>query len=146
MDIVREVSARARKYGGLNPQQQKYLLICLDKIHSNEVVPALFSIFARTTDPESEHSFQEQQLAGYLLLFGRHSCPVPLKDALIMLLDGWNVSIEEVPWYLAREFGQAAVLNCIAGLLESQISEQRQRILQTLDFWVRSYKPKLQEL
>jgi hypothetical protein len=146
MDIAAEVRTRGRKYGGLNPQQQKCLLSYLDKIPSNEVVPALFSVFAPTEDENSEQAFQEQQLAGYLLLFGRHSCPIPLRGALLMLLDGWNVSIEGVPWYLTREYGQEVVLNCIADLLKSQVSEQHRRILQTLDFWVRSYRPKPQQL
>ncbi len=146
MNVAEEVSTRARRYGGSNRQQRKYLLSRLEKLHANEVVPALLSIFARTADPESETAYGEQELAGHLLLFGRHSCPVPLRDALLILLEGWNVSIEELPWYLAREFGREAVRSCIAGLLESHISEHQQDILRTLDFWVCRYEPKAHPL
>jgi hypothetical protein len=141
MDVAAEVVSRAQRYGSSNPQQQEFLLRALAKLSKETVVPELLSIFARSSDPESAEAIQQQELAGYLLWHGQHSCPVPLRDALVMLLEGWNVSIEEVPWFLVREYGGAAVRDCIAELSEVYTSERNRRILGTLDYWVRNYEP-----
>jgi hypothetical protein len=69
-----------------------------------------------------------------------------LCEALVMLLEGWNVSIEEVPWFLVREYGAVPVRECVAGLGESHPSERHQRILRTLDYWVRNYEPRGKKL
>jgi hypothetical protein len=146
MNVAEEVTARAREHGGCDPQQRRYLLSRLAEMAEKEVVPGLLSVFHQCSDPESPQAIQEQELAGYLLLQGEHSCPLPLQDALLMLLDGWNVSVEEVPWYLVREFGQDAVRSCISSLLESHVTERHQRALRTLYFWVRNFEPRQREL
>ena len=141
MDVAAEVVTRAREHGGSNPQQRKYLLDHLSKLPAEVVVTALLSIFARPEDPELPEIFAQQSLAGFLLWHGKHPCPVPLSDAIVGLLDGWNLSIEEVPWYLSREFGAVRVLACIDSLLAQHQSAHHQRVLQTLRYWVR-YEPK----
>jgi hypothetical protein len=141
MDVAAEVISRARLHGGQNPQQQEFLLRALAKFPKEKVVPELLSIFARSVDPESDEAIQQQELAGYLLWYGEHRCPVPLREALLTLLEGWNVSIEEVPWFLAREYGASNVRECIAELAELHGSDRHQRIFKTLDFWVRNYEP-----
>ncbi len=139
MDIALEVTTRASKFGGSNPQQQEYLLQRLSELNADEVVPALLGIFSHAQNPESEQAIQEQTLAGYLLFRGHHPCPIPLKAALLMLLSGWNASIEEVPWYLTREFGKDTVLATISDLLASATALHDREALKSLEFWVRGF-------
>src|ERR1700694_4086822 len=54
--------------------------------------------------------------AALLLHQIKPACPVSCKEALRGLFGNWDVSIEEVPWYLRDVFGRQRVLQVIAEL------------------------------
>lgn len=136
--FAEEVVTRSRKFGSSDPQQRTLLLDISKKLSAEEVVPALLSIFADSKNPDADEHAKD--LAGFLLWHGPHSCPLPPREVILMLLDGWDLSIEEVPWYLTREFGRDAVLGCIAELSQQVSSPWHHRVLDTLAFWVRNYE------
>jgi hypothetical protein len=138
MDLIGEVIDRARRFGSRNEQQRTYLLSRVQKQSSAVAVPALLSIFSTSND--ARRTFDEQELAGYLLFHCSHSCPLPAKDVILAVLDGWNFSVEELPWYLCREFGSELVISCVSDLLVQSQEERHRQALETLAYWSRAYK------
>lgn len=56
----------------------------------------------------SKHEFPKAtaDFAAHLLYYIKPACPLPCYDAVrAVVLSYWNVSVEEVPWYLAEFFG-----------------------------------------
>jgi len=141
MDLAVEVIDRARRFGSRNQQQRGYLLGLVRRQLPEVAVPALLSIFSRAND--SEGTFEEQELAGYLLWHCAHSCPIPAKDVILAVLDGWNFSVEELPWYLCREFGSDVLMNCLSNLLADSQKDRHRRALETLAYWSSAYKDSL---
>lgn len=64
-------------------------------------------------------------------------CPVSCEDAVRALLPEWDISIEQVPFYLAAHFGSARVRQAIA-CLGPEVTEKSQKVrLDTVSYWVR---------
>jgi hypothetical protein len=61
------------------------------------------------TDPPG-NAFLAQEYAGRLLMKINPPCPQDLYVVLRSLLPKWNRSVEELPWYLGRVFGDDAVV------------------------------------
>ncbi|MCH8621007.1 hypothetical protein [Undibacterium sp. TS12] len=140
--MTRQIKERARKFGSCNVQQTDYLARLYNKLPAVEAVEAALAVF--TTPTDAGDNFDEQELAGYLLWTGKHSCHLPAKEVLSALLDNWNLSVEEVPWYLCREFGQDTVMKAVEELIDDASSSYAHKTLSTLAFWVRNYKPPAQ--
>ena len=101
------------------------------------VFEALYGIFRDA--PES--SYREQQVAGRLLLDLLPPCPLPLVDCIAGVLSTWNLSVEELPWYLAKCFGADAVEDALKQLeMRPALSDRETRSIETFRFWLRSVK------
>jgi hypothetical protein len=137
VQIANEVTARAQKYGANNPQQREHLLQRLRDLPASIVVPELLSVFEKAGDPDA--SFNEQELAGYLLWHGPHIYPVSPSDVIRASLHGWNLSVEELPWYMCRVAGIEAVSASIERLLCESPSPAEEKALKAMAFWVRNY-------
>lgn len=74
--------------------------------------------------------------AALLLYQIKPACPISCKDALRGLFGNWDVSIEEVPWYLRDVFGRHRVLEVIAELLRDSITDIQVRRLRTIGYWL----------
>jgi hypothetical protein len=79
--------------------------------------------------------------AALLLDQVRPACPLPCEEALRGLLGGWDVSIEEVPWYLAAAFGRARVLETVATLLREPLSDPEVSQLRAVAYWLGVNEP-----
>jgi hypothetical protein len=66
-------------------------------------------------------------------------CPISCEDAVQALLPEWDISIEQVPFYLAARFGPTRVLQAVASL-EQKVTEKTQKVnLDTVSYWVHVY-------
>jgi hypothetical protein len=74
--------------------------------------------------------------AAALLLELNPPCPLPIANAVVEILTSWDVSIEEVPWYLARQFGRTAVAQAAADLKSSRLDPVERQTLDTIVYWV----------
>jgi hypothetical protein len=63
-------------------------------------------------------------------------CRLPIDDAVASLLPSWDISIEEVPWYLAKQFGRDEVLACVERLRARQTDPTALTRLQTIEYWI----------
>ncbi len=67
-------------------------------------------LFARACALDESPDFGLQNIAGHLLLCSKPRCPISCPKACrIISRSDWNVSVQEVPWYLASFFGTEAV-------------------------------------
>jgi hypothetical protein len=103
----------------------------LRQLDANELFRLLFPL-ATSAQWECPLAYS----AALLLHQIKPACPVPCREALRGLLGNWDVSIEEVPWYLRDVFGRQRVQDAIAGLLREPLSDAEVRRLQTVEYWL----------
>ena len=98
---------------------------------------ALYEPFDSTS--ESEYTFNDQQIAGTLLLELQPKCALGAKEVIERSLHQWNRSVEELPFYLARCFGRDTVLTVVDEIQhDPQLDDQAIEELETYRFWLRS--------
>jgi len=68
------------------------------------------------------------------------ACPLDCEDAVRALLSDWDVSIEEVPFYLAARFGPARVRQAVAELSRGVTDRSKKTNLETVLYWVNIYE------
>jgi hypothetical protein len=68
------------------------------------------------------------------------ACPLSCEDAVRALLPEWDVSIEEVPFYLASRFGSARVRQAITKLEPEVANESEKQQLKTIAYWLDAYE------
>ena len=66
-------------------------------------------------------------------------CPLKCEDALRALLPDWDVSIEEVPFYLAARFGSDRVRQAIVQAELAITSNTDKQRLKTVAYWLDRY-------
>ncbi len=100
-------------------QRSAYSDRCLElcaQLHQSkdqDVFEALFSYAClRPTPPDASPDFASQ-----LLFTIRPACPIPCREAIGTVVNSdWDVSIEELPWYIAHTFGPEAVYRVLEEL------------------------------
>ncbi|HEX3552903.1 MAG TPA: hypothetical protein VIA62_06710 [Thermoanaerobaculia bacterium] len=128
------VARSADRYGGDSARELDDFIKVLGFADRLELFWGLYGVF---TKPRQEpRRFSNQALAGALLLYLRPPCPLPAYEALRGLLCGWEVSIEELPWYLALTCGEDAVWNAIAQLDAEPLSNRERLVLHAFRYWV----------
>ena len=63
------------------------------------------------------------------------SCPMSCADAVASVLPDWDISIEEVPWYLVAQFGRARVIAAAEELAKRCTSDVDRTLLSTVVYW-----------
>jgi hypothetical protein len=66
-------------------------------------------------------------------------CPLSCRQAVEEMLTDWDVSIEEVPFYLAEQFGVAQVRTTVSELRSSHTGKNEITLLGTIEYWLRCY-------
>ena len=49
----------------------------------------------------------------------------------------WFISIEELPWYVVKQFGLTEVLDAVADVRSEPLSEIQLAYLRTIEYWVK---------
>jgi hypothetical protein len=65
-------------------------------------------------------------------------CPLSVDDAVAALVPSWDISIEEVPWYLVKQFGQKMVHASVERLRDLHHDELALTRLGVIEYWVRA--------
>jgi hypothetical protein len=105
----------------------------LRKMDGGEVFHALFPIAA---DAQGHGPAYD---AACLLFAVEPACPIPCKEAIRALLSHWDISIEEVPWYLAGRFGEEAIRRAITELRAESLGRTERIALDTVWYWAEIY-------
>jgi hypothetical protein len=62
-------------------------------------------------------------------------CASELSKTIRALLPNWDISIEEVPWYLAGQFGEATFRQAIEDLNREALDHRQRVSLDTVLYW-----------
>ncbi len=68
------------------------------------------------------------------------SCPISCSAAVLEMLTDWDVSTEEVPFYLAEQFGSARVNAVVEELRQSHTQHPQNTRLDTIEYWLGCYE------
>lgn len=81
-------------------------------------------------------SFDRNVLLSALALYSLNlRCPIHLKEALLQMHYDWDISIEEVPWYLKNQFSKEEIIKTIIELnLENDVRGR------TILYWLEKQK------
>lgn len=75
--------------------------------------------------------------SAYALYALNPPCPLTCAEAVAAIIDKqWNISIEEVPWYLVNQFGSKQLLRAIEIRLENEADKGTSVRLNSLRYWV----------
>lgn len=110
----------------------KPLVADLAGVPAPVVFDALFPIAVRDQGEASG----PVAMSAYALHALNPPCRLSIDDAVSSLLPSWDISIEEVPWYLAKQFGRDAVLASVARLRARQTDQTALTRLRTIEYWV----------
>jgi hypothetical protein len=125
---IQEIRSRLA-YDSRDPEYQNVTELL--KSESDEVVfEALFPVATRSQSAGPAFP------AALLLWRRRPKCPLSCDDAIVALLADWEVSIEQVPFYIVSEFGVATVHEAIARVRQRPLSDPQMRLLDTVAYWV----------
>lgn len=128
-EITERIKAAAARYGSGNPQQIQQFLWALERADPDETCRGLLGVF-------QENDFECQQFAGLLLARLQPPCKDDLQRIVYSVLATWNLSVEELPFYLARAFGRPALLDALHDMERETRSETEQRAIATFRFWL----------
>lgn len=78
-----------------------------------------------------KHVFQ----SAYTLYKLNIECQISLKDALFQVLKEWDISIEEIPWYLTNQFSKNEIISFILEL--NLVDDVRAK---TILYWIEKLK------
>jgi hypothetical protein len=110
----------------------RWPLLCerLRRTDGSEIFHALFPIAAEAQEHAPAYD------AACLLFDVKPTCPIPCKDAIRAMLPHWDISIQELPWYLAGYFGEGAIRQALKELRGDLLSQQERVRLDTVRYWV----------
>jgi hypothetical protein len=99
---------------------------------------ACFAILAEpfSKGPPSEVGSAAQEYAGRLLLRLKPPPPLEPQQTMRLLLSNWDVSVEQLPWYLEAVFGTGVPIAALVQLERDPNVEVGRRI-DTVRFWLR---------
>ena len=67
-------------------------------------------------------------------------CPLSCEEAVRALLSDWDISIEEVPFYIAARFGVTRVRQAVGRLASERLTDSEKRNLQAVSYWIDRYE------
>lgn len=109
----------------------------LQQLPAAQRAEALLGVFA--DESRSETAFGDQEVAGQLLVAVRPECARSLDEVLRSTASTWNVSVEELPFYLRDVFGRDEVVEAATRLASDYPAESREaRALGTVRWWLTS--------
>lgn len=135
-EITELIVERANKYGPNNPQQIKQLSFSLAKVDSEEVFYGLYEVFKSIPGQD----YMSQELAGKILFKVRPRLHLDLIPIIQGVLNNWNVSVEQLPYYFRDLCGIEVVAQAIERIDIAELNEKQKNSLETMKWWLRLTK------
>jgi hypothetical protein len=120
---------RAKSMRDLKP-----LVADLDGVPGSVLFNALYPVAVR----EQGQASGPVAMSAYALYALNPPCRLPVDDAVAALLPSWDISIEEVPWYLVKQFGREAIGESVERLRARESDQTSLTRLKTIEYWVRA--------
>jgi hypothetical protein len=88
------------------------------------------------TSVEKQEKGKPVAFAAYVLNELNPKCSLTCEQAIKSLLSSWEISIEEVVYYLAKQFGKEHILNAISSLSKTHTQEDELMRLRVIKHWL----------
>lgn len=134
-EISALVAERAARFGDRNSQQFEQLVSRLKKLEESTVADGLLRVFTDGNGPPLGSAAQE--LAGALLAQLMPRSSIELEPFLRAALPKYELSVEQLPDYLARRFGPSELDTALQRLDRDQFGASYRRAIDTFRFWLR---------
>ena len=93
------------------------------------------SLFALASDTQTNAPALD---AATFLLELNPKCPLKCVDVVRNIATSdWFISIEELPWYVVKQFGLTEVLDAVADVRSEPLSEIQLAYLRRTEYWVK---------
>lgn len=132
-EIYERVTRLADRFGSRNPQQVSFLFSILAKCEQQQLAKTLIDIFTQ------ENSCERQELSGALLIELKPRYVADLRTVIQSVLVHWDISVEQLRYYLAFIYGADSFKKCLADILEDDLDDNKRKKLQTMLWWMRNY-------
>lgn len=132
-DVSRIVIEYADQFGPTNRPERKTIEKSLRSVESGELFEGLYALFLLEND---EYSYIRQQNAGFILYKLKPKTFINIKERIRLCLSTWDVSVEELPYYLADQVGKTKVLEVLNELRGESLTEREIAALDTFDYWL----------
>jgi hypothetical protein len=132
-EVAERLWRAAERWPSPNPQELEHLELLLSRLPSDQCFAVLAEPFAK--DAPQRVAGDAQEYAGRLLLRLKPAPPHDATTTIRLLLSNWDVSVEQVPWYLEATIGRDALLERLSEMQRrSELTEDRS---ETVRFWLR---------
>lgn len=132
-EVFELVATYADQFGPTNRPERKDIEKQLKSVEHSELFEGLFSLFLLENSP---YSYIRQQNAGVILYKLKPKVHFDLKQRIKMCLATWDLSVEELPYYMAEKCGSSRVLQVIDELRSEELSEREKVALDTFVYWL----------
>lgn len=132
-EITSAIVNFANKYGLGHSAEFKLLYNSITSSPKRERYLGIMGVFGRDI---RDNKVMVQTFAGRLLL---KISPKPIEsceEAIFRLLPYWDVSAEEVIFYLREKFGKPEVIKSAKSLQNGQVSERNKALLDSVIYWL----------
>jgi hypothetical protein len=135
-EIIKEVKKSISLYH-CSIQRYRQLKSSLSRRDPKLVGDALLSCWAELVNSDAGTMFAPQVFVASLL-FALNPTTSQTLGEILSGIAGWNLSVEEFPWYLAQQFGKEQVLQEL-GVLESKrpADEGFSRAANAVQYWLK---------
>jgi hypothetical protein len=132
-DIYQAVTERSHRRGSRNAQDFAHLKHQLSMAEPDELFWGLLQPFVLRS---GDDAYDVQALAGHLLLCLNPPCPIGLEAVIQHIAPAYNFSVEELPWYLARQFGTDQLLATLESTPVGIETDIPARVIATFKYWI----------
>lgn len=133
--LTDEIIAYVRKYGFGKNQAYKSLHAEVCSVTKRVRYFALMGVFSRNLKNDN---LKAQTMAGRMLLKITPKVMEKCEEAVFRLLGNWDVSAEEVIYYLREQFGAENLLATIALMKNTSLQKNDMIRLETMEYWVKT--------
>jgi hypothetical protein len=83
-----------------------------------------------------DDAYDVQAVSGRLLLCLNPPCPIDFEAVIQQIAQAYNYSVEELPWYLARQFGTEQLLARLESIPSGSEAKITPQMIATLKYWI----------
>lgn len=143
-EIITKVDTLAarREEHWKDDQKLRHFAQRLESVEDEIVFEALMSFFE--TDPYANSGYDRQDIAGTLLVLRRPKPTWELSTILDTSAANYDLSIEQLPWYLALHYGRESFRYAVRVSMKNKaLSEKEHRALNTYLYWTRASEERI---
>lgn len=108
----------------------------LRQMDETELFFGLYSIAVTGLSTQGKRALPTCDAADLLLMLNPY-CALSCQEAIKAMLTEWEVSLQEVPFYLHKQFGLDAIEDAIETLRSNALTSTEKKMMDAVRYWAR---------